>query len=100
MEKSYIVNVVEITVCGIVGHVTQDELYTGTGNIPLFRAIARNICLYIMHDHLGYCHRMIAELTGLSVRSVMRNVGKARHFVFSDELYKTYWGMIKETLKL
>lgn len=87
--------------CSVVGDVEPCTLYMGSGNIPTRRVAARNFCLYLMHDRLGMGYRKMACYTGLSQRSVIRNVSKVRAFLAVDDpLYCGYWEKIKEKLNL
>lgn len=95
------IKTIEEVVCNIVGEVLPCDLYKGRGNIPAKRVAARDFCLYLMHDRLGYGYRKMTRLTGLSQRSVIRNVSKVRNFLSAeDNLYSEYWVKIKEALKL
>ena len=92
---------IEEAVCSVIGGVEPCDLYRGRGNIPVKRVAARDFCLYLMHDRLGMGYRQMARVTGLSQRSVMRNVSKVRGFISSgDNLYCGYWEKIKEKLNL
>lgn len=97
MLVEYIEEKVRKLVCFIVG-ISDEEIYTGNGNIPFKRAVARNLCLYILHDRYAVCYRQLALMTSLTQRSVMRCVKKARMYIEYDKAYIVYLNRIRERL--
>jgi len=97
MLVEYIEEKVRKLVCFVI-ETPCEELYVGVGNIPLKRAVARNLCLYILHDRYAVCYNQLASLTSLTQRSVMRCVKKARMYIEYDKMYIKYLNQIRERL--
>lgn len=98
MYEDYIKNKIEDIVCSIVG-IDKSDLYNGNGNIPSKRAVARNICLHVLHDKFAINYRKISELTGITQRSVIRCVKKARMFAVYDNEYISYMIRVQDIIK-
>lgn len=83
---------VERKVCDIVCsrglEVRPDELYTGRGNIPVARAMARNYIFYVLHNSYGFSYSAISRRAEMNKESVMRCIRKVQYLSESDALYK------------
>lgn len=99
MKKNSVGNNVEQVICELFG-ITPEELYSGKGNIPFKRAMARNLCLYLLHDRYSIFYRQLAEMTGLTQRSVMRCIRKARIYTGYDKEYIKYYNILLNKLSI
>lgn len=78
--------------------VSESVLYTGKTNIPFARALARNTCFHVMHFHFGFSYTVIAQRSGMGVKSVMRCVRKYHLYSRYDRSYKKVYELLKEGL--
>lgn len=77
-----------------------EDLYLGTGNIPVKRAMARNLCLYLLHDRFSFFYKQLAEITGMTQRSIMRCVRKARIYTSHDKEYIKFYKILLGKLSI
>lgn len=83
----------------ITSIVTPDNIFIGRKNIILGARLGRRVCFHVLHNCYGMSNREIAEVTGMSKRTVIRMVSKMRSEWDYDPLVRDIFGRISERLK-
>lgn len=78
--------------------VMEDCIYSGHTKTTLAVSVARQLAFLFMHDHYGFSYRRIAERSQMTVNAVMKCVGKARRYRFTDPIYNRVYDMINNKL--
>ena len=80
------------------GVLSESCIYSGRTKTTLVVSIARQLAFLFMHDHYGISYRHIAERSQMTVNAVMKCVGKARRYRFTDPVYNRVYDMINNKL--
>jgi len=75
------------------------ELYHGKTNIPLGRAIARNVVFDILHNKYGFSYSVISQRASMGLTSVMRCVRKSIQMRNTDVLYIRVYELVDKKLR-
>ena len=78
--------------------VPDDCIYLGRTKTTLATSVARQLAFLFMHDHYGISYRRISERSRMTVNAVMKCVGKARRYRFTDPIYNRVYDMINNKL--
>lgn len=78
--------------------VTEECIYLGRTKTTLAVSVARQLAFLLMHDNFGISYRRIAERSQMTVNAVMKCVGKAREYRFSDPVYKKVYLLMEKKL--
>lgn len=78
--------------------ISKSDIYSGRTKTTLGISLARQMAMMFMHDHYGINYRRIAERAHMTVGAVMKCVGKARRYRFSDPLYSLVYRLMDERL--
>lgn len=90
--KTALMSKVETDVCTVInrildGVVSPCDLYVGQGNIPVVRAVARNVTFHILHNKYGLSYADIAKRAKMNKESIMRCIRKVQYMTELDPLY-------------
>lgn len=80
------------------GTVLDTSIYSGKTKTSLGISIARQLAFLFMHDHYGISYRRISKRAQMTVNAVMKCVGKARQYRFTDPIYRSVYEMINNRL--
>lgn len=102
-NNNYVFQRVENIACKCVTEamgcpVSEDCIYSGHTKTTLVVSVARQLAFLFMHDHYGISYRRIAERAQMTVNAVIKCVGKARRYRFSDPIYNLVYDMINSKL--
>lgn len=78
------------------GEATPANIYfnQGRGSVLMRISTARRMSFFVMKDMFGMTYRDIAERSGFSVVSIMRNIRKARY----SGMYDAFMGRVKKAV--
>lgn len=107
-RDNYIMMNVEVLVCEGVSEalastgraaVSVEDLYAGTGNIPVCRSVARGFVFDIFHNKYGFSYSVISQRAGMVRESIMRSIRKSRHVRRSDSAYSAAYEHVLSKLR-
>lgn len=82
----------------INNRISECDIYSGRTKTTLGVSIARQLAFLFMHDKYGISYRKIAGRANMTVNAVMKCVGKAREYRFTDNIYGIVYNLIDEKL--